>query len=415
MIGGFVVGLGAAVALAWTLLAVRLIRLSRGPWFRFLAPVEPGADQPDAPRVAAIVPARDEEAHVAATVEALRRQDYPQLTLTVIDDESTDGTLAILRRLAAESRPGVAPLHVVEGTPRPAGWVGKTWAVHQGAEAATADWLWFVDADMGLHPRALATALAEADRTGADFVSFLPGVRCTSFWQRTVAASFLHILAHLFPLHRVNDPARPEAIAAGGFILVRRSAYERAGGHQAVRHAIVEDIELARAVKRSGGRMAVRLAPGLAWTHMYGSFRAIWVGLRKNAYAGMDFMPHKYVVGAIVALALAWTPALTLGIGLYEHSSAGIAVGVCGVLAQVAATVPNLVFVGASSLYALALPVGITAYVAIATASAWHYHRGRVVWKGRTFAASTLIVGPVRNVVPGQHDVNRSQVPGERR
>ena len=382
--------IGSGVAIAWALLAVRLISMSRGPWFRFLGPAEVASQPAELPTVAAIVPARNEEDHVAATVESLRTQQYPHLVITLVDDESTDSTLAILRELETQPAGDRPPLRVVEGTTRPPGWVGKTWAVHQAARSAAAEWLWFVDADMGLHPQALATALSEADRIGADLVSFLPGVRCETFWQRTIAASFLHILAHLFPLHRVNDPLRAEAIAAGGFLLVRRSLYERIGGHEAVRHAIVEDIELARLVKRAGGRLAIRLAPELAWTHMYGSFGAIWQGLRKNAYAGMEFQPHKFVVGAMVALMLAWTPLAAIGAGIFLGSKGLLAVGVGGVLAQVAATIPNLVFVGANPAYAFALPLGISAYVAIATASAWHYHRGRVLWKGRSLAASTV-------------------------
>ena len=382
--------LGTLVALGWTILAARLIALSRGPWFRFLEPVAAEMLIPGAPSVAAIVPARNEADWVEATVAALRQQDYPHLTITVVDDESTDSTLTVLRRLEATAPVRQAPLHVVAGTTRPAGWVGKTWAVHQAAEVATTDWLWFVDADMGLHPRALSTALAEANRVGADLVSFLPGVHCETFWQRTIAASFLHILAHLFPLDRVNDPNRVEAIAAGGFLLIRRAVYEQIGGHAAVRHAIVEDIALARNAKQTGARLAVRLAPQLAWTHMYGTFAEIWVGLRKNAYAGMDYQPHKLVVGAVVALLFAWTPLLAILVGMSTRSWVIAGLGLWGVLAQVAATIPNLLFVRAAFPYALALPLGMTAYVAIASASAWHYHRGHVHWKGRSIAAETV-------------------------
>ena len=393
MTAAFVLILGGSVALAWSALAVRLIVVARGPWFRFLDAAPPEAIVADNPTVEAIVPARNEEALVASTVESIRRQDYSNLVITVVDDESTDSTLETLRRLEAETPAGVAPLRVVAGTTRPPGWVGKTWAVHQASQRTTSDWLWFVDADMGLHPRALSTALIEAERTRADLVSFLPGVRCETFWQRTIGLALLHILAHLFALHRVNDPARPEALAAGGFMLIRRSFYGRVGGHEVVRHSIIEDLDLSRAVKKNGGCLAVRLAPRLAWTHMYGSFGAIWGGLRKNAYAGMDYQPHKFVVGAAVALLLAWTPLAAFSFGLIRGSSAIITVGVWGILAQVAASLPNLIFLATAPAYALALPLGITAYVAIATSSAWHYHRGRVLWKGRSIDAST-VAGP---------------------
>ena len=220
----------------------------------------------------------------------------------------------ILDRLAEEPGDRYA-IRIVHGVERPEGWVGKTWAVHQGATGSTAEWLWFVDADMGLHPRALASAMAGAIAEKADFVSLLPGVRCQTFWQGAIASTLVQLLGQLYPLDRVNDPTRPEAIAAGGFILVRRSTYSMAGGHEGVRRAIVEDIQLARAVKATGGKLLVRLAPKLAWTHMYGSFGQIWKGLRKNAYAGMDYLPHKYVTGAIVALLLAWAPWVVLAIG----------------------------------------------------------------------------------------------------
>ena len=407
--------LGGLVALGWSALTLRLIRLTSGPWFRFLQAADPAAQPRDSPTVAAIVPARNEEAHVAATVAALRRQDYPALTLTLVDDESTDSTRAVLQRLQVDPVLGLPPLRVVEGVTRPAGWVGKTWAVHQGATIATADWLWFVDADMGLDPTALRTALVEAERTGADLVSFLPGVRCDTFWQRTIAISFLHILAHLFPLNRVNNPDRPEALAAGGFILVRRAVYERVGGHEALRHAIIEDIELARNVKRAGGKLAVRLAPHLAWTHMYGSFGAIWVGMRKNAYAGMDYMPHKFIVGAIVALVMAWAPLIAL-LGWWTLNSPALGiVGVWGILAQVAATIPNAIFAGVAWPYALTLPVGISAYVGITSASVWRYHRGHLEWKGRSIAVASLPGLVTFEQHPSKTDKNKGRKPAKRR
>jgi hopene-associated glycosyltransferase HpnB len=379
--------IAAVVALAWTALAVRLIALSRGPSFRFLRPVEGPITR--GPTVDAVVPARNEAANIEATVEALRCQDYPNLAITVVDDQSTDSTAEILDRLASASDARI-PLRVVRGVERPGGWVGKTWAVQQGAEGGLGEWLWFVDADMGLHPSALASAIAGAAASGADFVSLLPGVRCRTFWQGAIASSFLQLLGQLYPLDRANDPARPEAIAAGGFILVRRSTYRQAGGHESVRRAIIEDIQLARRVKATGGKLLVRLAPSLAWTHMYGSLGEIWRGLRKNAYAGMDYMPHKYATGALVALSLAWAPWVALAFGVAIGDRAEIAVGTWGILAQAAATAPILVFLALPAAFAFTMPAGITAYVAIASASVWHHHRGRILWKGRSIPSRTV-------------------------
>lgn len=386
-----IVVVAALVAAGWTALAVRLLRLAKDPWSRFLEPVE--GLPATSPAVDAVVPARNEEAHIGATVEGLRAQDYPSLTLTVVDDQSTDATATILAKLAAEVGPRT-PIRYVRGVERPEGWVGKTWAVQQGANGSTAEWLWFVDADMGLHPRALASAMAQADATGADFVSLLPGVRCETFWQGAIASSFLQLLGQLYPLGRVNDPARPEAIAAGGFILVRRSAYDRAGGHEAVRRDIIEDIQLARRVKLSGGKILVRMAPRLVWTHMYGSFGQIWRGLRKNAYAGMDYQPHKYGTGALFALVMAWSPWVAFAGGLAGLGVVSTSVGACGLLAQAAAAAPTLVFLRLPFPFAFAMPAGISAYVAIATSSVWHHHRGRILWKERAISSSTVVSSP---------------------
>ena len=391
MSGAFLV-IAGLVALAWTGLAIRLIVRSKGPWFRFLRTV----DSPNAraPTVDAVVPARNEEDHIAATVEALRAQGYPNLTITVVDDQSTDATASILGRLADEAG-ATHPLRFVRGVERPDGWVGKTWAVHQGAKGSTAEWIWFVDADMGLHPGALASAMTAGEEAGADLVSLLPGVHCRTFWQGAIANSFLQLLAQLYPLDRVNDPSRPEALAAGGFLLVRRASYERAGGHERIRRAIIEDIQLARAVKSTGGKLLVRLAPSLAWTHMYGSFIEIWRGLRKNAYAGMDYMPHKFATGAIIALLLAWAPWVALAMGLVTGQRPAMAVGAWGILAQAVASVPPLRFLRLPAAYAFTLPAGISAYVAIASSSAWHHHRGRILWKGRSIPSATVAIPPI--------------------
>ena len=385
----------AAIAgLGWLALGARLVLILREN-----LPIPPAADPapPDAPAVAAIVAARDEERDVRAAVTSVLAQEYPNLVVRVVDDQSTDRTGAILDELAAD--PAYRDrLRVLHGEERPAGWVGKTWAVHQGAADAgdSAPWLWFVDGDMVLHPRALATAIAEAERTGADLVSFLPRADCRGFWQGATALMLTQLLTHLYPLAHVNDPNHPDALAAGGFILILRSTYDRIGGHAAIRGEIVEDIQIARRVKGSGGRIALRAAPKLASTHMYGTLGEIWRGLRKNAYAGMEYQFHKYVTGVIVSLTMALAPPLALTMGGFltffgprptpAVAIAALGVGAFGWIAQALASAPFVAFLRLRPWQAFSLPAGISLYVAIATSSVWHYHRGRVLWKGRSYS-----------------------------
>jgi hypothetical protein len=161
-----------------------------------------------------------------------------------------------------------------------------------------------------------------------------------------------------------------------------------------VRGEIIEDIALARRLKGSGARLVLRYAPSLARTPMYGSFGDIWRGLRKNAYAGMEYRFHRFVVGVLVALVLAWAPIAALVTGLIAGSAPLAAVGLWGWLAQGVAVWPTLRHLGLSPAFALAQPLGLTAYIAIATASVWHHHRWRILWKGRVYDARRVAAPP---------------------
>jgi hopene-associated glycosyltransferase HpnB len=367
----------------WTLLALNILRQIHA--LRSLKPVD-GPLPENLPPIDLIVPARNEESVFESSMVSLLGQDYPNFRVVAIDDQSTDSTLAIMEGMAvADPR-----LRVVKGVERPPGWVGKTWAVHQGYSKSQSEWIGFIDADMNLHPRALATAMIVAARESADMVSLMPRVDCRTFWQGAVAVSFLQFLVHLYPISRVNNLRSKAAIAAGGFILVRRSAYEKAGGHEAGRHDIVDDIQLARRIKSHGGRLYVRLAPDLATTHMYGTFRQIWVGLRKNAYAGMDYQFHKYLFGMAGAVYLAWAPIIILARAYLEGSGSRAVIGALCWLAQAAATIPIVIFLRLRPWYAFTVPAGMAAYAAIASSSVWHHHRGRILWKGRTLDSAAV-------------------------
>lgn len=382
----------ATIALGWVALAARSVRYASQTCF--LDP-DDGDTPADVPIIDAVIPAHNEQAHIRETLSRLEAIENCRLRITVVNDQSTDRTGSLLAELARE--PGLAGrLRVLEGLPRPEGWVGKTWAVAQGVRLAGSDWLLFVDADMGLHPQAVRLAYREATRVEADLVSLAPRIDCGSFWQAVMALHLIHMLSHLYPAPRVNDPADPVAMAVGGFILVRREAYERAGGHEAVRSEIVDDIRLARRIQQSGGRLRLCPAPALAWTHMYGTFAQVWRGLRKNAYAGMGYKPHRLAVGAIGALLMAWGPIAALVAGLVGHFTSQapfasclvlILSGIVGLLTQALSAAPAGVFLGLPVEYLATVPLGITVYVAIALASAWHYHRGWVLWKDRRFDA----------------------------
>ncbi len=369
-------------ALIWTVMAATIFFFALKT--RYLRPFA-GATPTDWPTVDVVIPALNEEDRVESTVRKVLSQDYPHLRLTVVNDRSTDRTGEILDGLAE-----TLPLRVIHGAPRPTGWVGKTWAISQGAQGATADWLLFVDADVELHPRALATALDQASQENADLVSFIARPEIKTFWQGAIAVTIGEVLFTMYPLHLANDPKSPVAIAAGGFLLVKRSVYDRVGGHEAVRAEIVEDIQFGRLIKKSGGKLSIHLAPDLAWTHMYGTFGDLWRGLRKNAYAGMEYQLHTYVTGAIGGQIMAWTPIVATLVGLATGSLPLSLVGLWGIAAQALSVAPLIPYLRISPLFVFSLPLGSLAYTAIATSSVWNHYRGRIIWKGVTFSATEV-------------------------
>ena len=229
--------------------------------------------------VSVIIPARNEEANIARVVRSVASQEGVREIL-VVDDQSSDGTPAILEGLKRQ-RP-VRRWRRVESLP--AGWTGKAHALAMGAREAAGDWLLFTDADTEHRPGSLKALLERAERDSADLLSVSPGQRVLTWWEKSVIPL---VYAHLARLYRFEDVSNPESAAAaanGQYLLIRREAYERAGGHEAVRAEILEDVELARRVKAAGGRLI--FLPGAGWveTRMYASFREMWQGWTKNLY-----------------------------------------------------------------------------------------------------------------------------------
>jgi chlorobactene glucosyltransferase len=218
-------------------------------------------------------------------VRSLLAQKHPNFEIVVVDDRSGDATGAILERIARDC----ARLRVVRGEPLPVGWVGKPWALVQGACIARGDWLLFTDADTVHEPLSAASAQRCAIEGGYDAVSLLTDQIVVTFAERTILpAILLSILLATGPTDDVNDPRKPRsALFNGQYILASRAAYESVGGHAAVRAEIAEDLMLARIFKCDGRfRILLADANGLARTRMYRSLGEIWNGFVKNFAPG---------------------------------------------------------------------------------------------------------------------------------
>jgi glycosyltransferase involved in cell wall biosynthesis len=226
--------------------------------------------------VSVIIPARNEEASLGACLQSLIAQTGVAFEIIVVDDHSTDRT----REIASSFMQG--SFRVIEAGRLPAGWTGKNNAVTVGSRVARGEWLLFTDADTVHLPGSLARALAECRDNKVDMLSYSPEQIAVSFWEMAILPVVFAELAHQYPPSKVSDPASPIAAANGQFILIRRSAYDGIGGHAAVADDLLEDVALARAIKRSGRKLRFRYAADAVRTRMYRDFSQLREGWTKN-------------------------------------------------------------------------------------------------------------------------------------
>jgi glycosyl transferase family 2 len=333
--------------------------------------------------VSAIVPARNEERTIAQAVASLAGQ--PEVCeIVVVNDQSSDGTGEILRRLAAEQ----PKLQVVESGPLPPGWVGKNHAAWLGAQRATCDWLLFTDADAVHFRGSTARALAEARCSRADLVSYSPRQEMHTWWERALIPFVFCRLSQLYSYTAINDPDSPAAAANGQYLLIRRNAYDRIGGHAAVHEEVLEDVALARLAKAAGFRLHFGPGDQICRVRMYSSFRAMWEGWCKNLLPLVTW-PGQRVTRELLSV-IPWIPLLCLLLTPW-HAIFG-ALGIlllAGRHASYAAQLRKNRFALSSVLYYL---VGACLYCAALLASDWGYARGKIAWKGREYS----VVMPAR-------------------
>lgn len=347
----------------------------------------------DWPDIVALVPARDEAATIARTVRGILQQDYPgRLHLIVIDDQSGDGT-ARLAREAAAGMGAAERLTVHEGETPPPGWTGKLWALAQGRERLTHDarpatYVWLSDADIGHGPETLRRLVIKAETDDRDLVSLMVKLKAEGFWGRLLIPSFILFFRMLYPFARANRPDRREAAAAGGCILLRKTALDRAGGFGAISGSLIDDCALATLVKAKGraeaGRIWIGQADDSESLRAYDGLGGIWAMVSRSAYAQLRHSPA-LLLGTLIAMAWVFVlpPTTTVTLGFHGVPAAA-ALGAVGWIAMAVTCVPVLRHYRQAPAWGLLLPLSAALYTAMTVGSAIAHARGRGGrWKGR--------------------------------
>jgi hopene-associated glycosyltransferase HpnB len=355
--------LGVAVVAIWLFLL-----LGRRGFWRMAVDAPPAASGPP-PRIVAVIPARNEADVVARAIASLAKQHYAgEFHVVLVDDHSDDGTAE-----AARAAAGPDLLTVIHAEPLPPGWTGKLWAVAAGVRYAgryDPEYFLLTDADI-THPVNAVSCLAARAGGGYDLVSYMATLHCASLAERALVPAFVFFFFLLYP------PAAGTG-AAGGCMLVRRSALERAGGIERIRGALIDDCSLAAAIRASGGRVWLGLSPETRSIRPYRGFGEIGRMISRSAFTQLRYS-FWLLLGTVFGLLLTYVAPVGLALS-------GSLWGIAAWAMMIVAFAPALRFYRVSLLWAPLLPLIAIFYLGATVHSALSHWRGRGgLWKGRTF------------------------------
>lgn len=276
--------------------------------------------------ISVCIPARNEAKVIKRCVESILNQDYPYLEVLVLDDHSTDETNSILQQLSNEH----PNLTILDGAAKPDDWLGKPWACHQLSEAATGDVLVFIDADVWLERNALTKASSQFNQF--DAITVWPQQIVESYWERQIIPHIYYALYTLLPAKYVErDPKwMPQSLknklgpefsaACGQFIAFKKSTYEEIGGHKGIKQHILDDVQLAKKVKKQGFSLRMLSGINTVYCRMYTSYSEIWNGLRKNFLLGFN-STFLFILMGILHLITFILPYYAFWVGFKSSSS----------------------------------------------------------------------------------------------
>ena len=375
----------------WTALAFTALLLAAAPCALFVANLRLYRSLPPSARnngaaVSVLIPARDEERNIGATIEAVLANHGVEFEVIVLDDHSADTTAQIVEQFAN----GDSRVRLEKAPPLPAGWCGKQHACHTLAGLARHPLFVFVDADVRLAPDALTRLASFVQESGAQLISGVPRQEIGTFSDRLLLPLIHFVLLGFLPLHIMRRPGSPPSCSAGcgQLLIAERDPYFVSGGHAAFRSEMHDGLKLPRTFRAAGFRTDLFDATDIATCRMYRTDSEVWRGLSKNASEGLA-APKTIVPMTIALFGGQVLPFFLLAMGNFLSPTARL-VSAC---AAILVLLPRLLSIRRfkqSLGSALLHPLGILGLLAIQWHAFLRRRLGRPAeWKGRRYLAST--------------------------
>jgi chlorobactene glucosyltransferase len=354
-----------------------------------------GRDKSSGTFVSVVVPMRNEEQNVVRCIGSLLSQDYERYEVIAVDDMSQDNTLSLLQGLQRNHD----KLRIVRLENKPEGWVGKNYALYEGAQASVGDLLLFVDADTSSHPQMLSAVVGYLEENGIDMLSLFPRQELLSFWERVFQPFVFELLCTVFPHYKVNSTRHSTAFACGPFIMIRKDIYKEVGGHEPIKGSMNDDIDFAKLVKGKGYRIAIASGIEVVRVRMYTNFSGIWHGFVKNLFSAIGYSWPMALSTVVVFFLWGVLPSILLPFSLVSHLMAPGALKL--VLALECSWTLGVGFLLRMSqlkrlnvpiYYAFLAPLASSIFIAMLLTSCYRiaFNKG-VVWKERVYSKMAMI------------------------
>jgi len=365
-------GLALVGALIW----LAIILLPWRPWDTREV-LDPASSPPDddLSNITALIPARNEAALIGTTLSSLKTQGHG-LAIIVVDDRSTDGTVA------AAQASGLENLRIIPGGPLPEQWSGKLWALEQGFRHVETSLTLLLDADIGLAPGVVGALRQRLSENSLQLISLMARMRMVSFWERLLMPAFVYFFKMLYPFHLSNSNFTGVAAAAGGCILLETRVIKEMGGFEAIRNELIDDCALARRVKSLGCRTWIGLTHGVDSLRSYERLAGVWDMVARTGFCQLRYSALLLITTTAIMLMTFWLPVA----GLFFPTTIAKILSAGALVALILSYLPTLKFYGLSRRWGVSLPLIATLYLAMTWSSAIRFWFGEGSnWKGRFY------------------------------